>query len=68
MPILIDDMKDSTERAYSSWPDRLFLIDAKGVLTYKSDPGPWGFKPANLRAALKRLLGKTKSGSTSGNF
>ena len=27
IPALIDDPQDSTERAYTGWPDRLYVID-----------------------------------------
>jgi hypothetical protein len=41
----------------TGWPDRLYLIDAQGRLAYKSKPGPFGFHPDDLRAALVKTLG-----------
>ena len=58
LPALIDDMADSTEEAYSSWPDRLFLVDRDGTLRWKSGPGPQGFDPAALERELERLFPK----------
>jgi type I thyroxine 5'-deiodinase len=55
-PALIDSMDNSVERQYTGWPDRLMLIDIDGRLVFKTDPGPFGFKPAELEAALLRLL------------
>jgi type I thyroxine 5'-deiodinase len=55
-PALIDGMANSTERRYTGWPDRLMLIDTEGRLVYKTEAGPFGFKPAQLEAALVRLL------------
>jgi len=52
-PALIDGVDNTVERAYTGWPDRLFLIDREGRVAYKSEPGPFGFKPAQLEAALK---------------
>lgn len=61
-PAVVDGFENSTEKAYTGWPDRIYLIDAKGRVTYKSRPGPFGFKPQELRSALEHLP-ETKSGS-----
>lgn len=53
LPALVDRFDDATDTAYSGWPDRLYLIDRQGRIAYKSNPGPFGFKPAELEAALK---------------
>ena len=55
IPAVIDQFGNSTEQAYTGWPDRLYLIDAQGRVAYKSKPGPFGFKPDDLSAALARL-------------
>lgn len=55
-PALIDGIDNAIERLYTGWPDRLMLIDIDGRLVFKSDPGPFGFKPSQLEAALRRLL------------
>jgi hypothetical protein len=60
-PAVVDTFSDATERAYTGWPDRMYLIDDQGKIAYKSRPGPFGFKPEQLRAALERLLGKSTS-------
>ena len=57
-PALVDDLSNSTERAYTGWPDRLYLIDPSGRVAYKSDPGPFGFDPKQLEKELKRVLQK----------
>ena len=54
-PAVIDGFDNTTEKAYTGWPDRLYLIDASGRVAYKSRPGPFGFKPDELRAALAHL-------------
>ncbi len=54
MPALIDSMANQVERDYTGWPDRLYLIDTKGRVAYKSMAGPFGFQPANLGNALAR--------------
>jgi len=55
LPALIDDADNHVERAYTAWPDRLYVIDRDGRIAYKSDAGPFGFKPAKVEEALKRL-------------
>ena len=52
LPALVDGIDDSTDNAYSGWPDRLFLIGRDGRIVYRSNPGPFGFKPAELERAL----------------
>ena len=54
-PAVIDGFDNTTEKAYTGWPDRLYLINSEGRVVYKSKPGPFGFKPADLEAAIKRL-------------
>jgi iodothyronine deiodinase-like protein len=56
IPPVIDDLNNSTEIAYTGWPDRLYVIDAEGRVAYKSKPGPYGFKPDEVETALKRLV------------
>ena len=54
-PALIDGIENSVEREYTGWPDRMYLIDRDGRVAYKSQPGPFGFHPADLEAALRRI-------------
>lgn len=56
IPALIDNLQNSTEAAYTAWPDRLYVIDRDGRVAYKSKPGPFGFKPAEMEKILQRLL------------
>jgi type I thyroxine 5'-deiodinase len=55
IPALLDEFGNSTERTYTAWPDRIYLIDATGHVAYKSKPGPFGFKPDELKNELARL-------------
>jgi hypothetical protein len=55
-PAVLDEFGNSTERAYTGWPDRIYLIDSQGRIAYKSLPGPFGFKPDLLEAALTKTL------------
>ena len=55
MPAVLDEFGNSTEEAYTAWPDRLYLIDRQGKVVYKSQPGPFGFQPDELAQALSRM-------------
>jgi len=54
-PAVLDGFDNSTEKAYAGWPDRIYLIDKQGRIAYKSKPGPFGFKPEELKAALEHV-------------
>jgi len=53
---VLDEFGNATEKAYTAWPDRLYLIDENGRVAYKSKPGPFGFKADELRSALARVV------------
>jgi hypothetical protein len=56
LPALIDELDDKVGTAYNALPDRLYLIDKEGKIALQGRPGPRGFKPEELEAAIKELL------------
>ena len=56
IPVLIDDMENSTDRQYYALPDRLYLIGRDGRIAYRGAPGPFGFVAAELEKAIERYL------------
>ena len=62
IPAVLDEFGNSTESAYTAWPDRLYLVDAAGKVAYKSKPGPFGFKPDDLAAALRKVAAPVAGG------
>ena len=56
MPLLVDEIHDPVGNAYSGMPARLYLIDGRGKIAYKSGRGPFGFKVDELEQALLLLL------------
>ena len=64
IPAVVDDLENSTEAAYTAWPDRLYVIGADGCIAYKSKPGPYGFQPDQVAATLKRILPATPATRT----
>ncbi len=57
IPCLIDSMDDAVNRAYSAWPDRIFVVRTDGRLAIAAARGPRGFEPAlrETRAWLETL-------------
>ena len=64
LPILLDDMQDTAERAYSGHPDRLYLVGAEGRIAYAGGRGPFGFDPDELEAAIRVELELEDAGET----
>ena len=56
MPLLVDDISDTVGNMYSGMPARLYIIDTKGNVAYKSGRGPFGFKPEEMEQALLMLM------------
>ena len=56
MRTLIDGMDDATSAAYSSFPDRLFLVGQDGKIAFAGGAGPRGFLPDDLEDAIRVAL------------
>ena len=56
IPTVIDDMENSTDLAYSALPDRFYLVGSDGRIAFKGAPGPMGFRPDDLEAAISDEL------------
>ena len=61
LPAVIDDPDNHVERAYTGWPDRLYVIDTNGKIAYKSKAGPFGFKPEEVESTLKSQVSRLNS-------
>ena len=66
LPAVVDTLDDATSRAYDAWPDRLYLIDAQGLVAYQGGPGPDEFDPDGLEAAIVAELNEPGSLARSG--
>jgi len=53
---LVDGIENTAEVAYTGWPDRLYVIDRDRRIAHKSQAGPFGFKPDEVAATLRRLV------------
>jgi hypothetical protein len=56
-PTVVDNMDNAVELNYAAWPDRLYLVARDGRIAFKGAPGPGGFRPPELEAAIERELG-----------
>ena len=56
IPVLVDEMDDRIASAYGALPDRLYLINQDGQIEFQGEPGPWGFDPNQLEAAIEELF------------
>src|SRR5262249_50847841 len=52
MPVVVDTIDDRVGHSYSGMPDRLYVIDPHGKVSYQGGRGPMGFTPAELEQAL----------------
>lgn len=62
LPALVDEADNRVEQLYTGWPDRLYVIDREGRVSYKSAAGPFGFKPSEVETALEELVPGGHSG------
>ena len=62
IPLAVDGMENAAMHAYSGWPERLYVIDEKGLIAYKGKPGPFGYHPEEVEAWLaSRFVRKSAS-------
>ena len=55
-PALVDTIENTTELAYTAWPDRLYVIDRDGRIAFKSEAGPFGFKTEQLSRSIEQVV------------
>jgi type I thyroxine 5'-deiodinase len=55
-PALVDGIDNRIERAYTGWPDRLYIIGTDGRVRHKSAPGPFGFSTGELERGIEQTL------------
>ncbi len=58
----VDDMDDAVNEAYAAHPTRLYLVGLDGRIVYAGGLGPFGFKPAELGAAIEQYLARVEGG------
>ena len=57
IPTLVDDLENTACRAFSAWPERIYILDSSNRVHYRGGQGPWDFRPDEARASLQILIG-----------
>jgi Iodothyronine deiodinase len=60
VPFGIDEMSNAANDAYAAWPERLYVIDVNGQISYKGGNGPFKYDPKEVRAWLANRYGEVK--------
>ena len=63
MPTYVDEIDDAVSTAYAAKPTRLYLVGLDGHVVYAGGMGPFGFKPAELQAAIEEYLTRMDGGT-----
>ena len=56
IPVVVDGVDDTVGNLYSAMPARLYVLNRKGLVTYQSGRGPFGFKVGEMEQALVMTL------------
>ncbi len=57
-PMVLDDMTDVVGSTYMAMPERLYVLDAAGRVTWKCGLGPHLFDPDGFEAAIGEQIAK----------
>jgi hypothetical protein len=60
VPFGIDEMSNAANDAYAAWPERLYIVDERGQISYKGGNGPFKYNPKEVRAWLAQRYGEVK--------
>ena len=60
VPFGIDQMSNAANDAYAAWPERLYIVDENGHISYKGGNGPFKYDPKEVRAWLAQRYGEVK--------
>jgi len=52
VPMLVDRTDNAADEAYAAWPERLYVIDERGIVAYKGAVGPFGYEPEEVERWL----------------
>ena len=58
-PMVLDDMSDRVEAAYAAMPERLYVLDRDGRVSWKCGLVPPSFDPAEFEAAIEAAVAVT---------
>lgn len=52
IPFAIDPIENPADEVYAAWPERLYVVDERGLVAYKGGTGPFGYHPEEVAAWL----------------
>ncbi len=55
VPLAVDTMDNQADQLFAAWPERIYVLDPGGRVTYKGGMGPFGFKPEEAEKVLAAL-------------
>ena len=59
VPLAVDSIENRADAVWAGWPERLYVVDERGVIVYKGKTGPFGYHPEEVAAWLaKRFPGR----------
>ena len=64
LPFGIDDMNNAANDAFAAWPERLYIVDEAGKISYKGGNGPFKYDPKEVRNWLAGRYGEVKPAAT----
>lgn len=57
MPCAVDSIDNKVDELYAAWPERIFIVDKDGRISYAGGQGPFGFDPGEAEAWLRKNVG-----------
>lgn len=54
VPLAVDPIENPANAAYSGWPERFYVVDERGIIVYKGEPGPFGYHPEEVESWLQK--------------
>lgn len=58
VPVYVDNMENTIERQFVSWPTRIYFLDEDGRVLYESGIGPFGVSYEKFEAAIEEHMKK----------
>ena len=55
-PMVLDNMTNEVESKYFAMPERLYVLDSDGIVTWKCGIGPHLFDPDGFEAAIENAV------------
>ena len=52
-PVVVDEIDNIANACFAAWPERLYVIDTDGRITYKGGMGPFDFDTDELEVFLE---------------